>query len=91
MMRYASNSTAQNKYEVKDFLEKIGRNMVQYADKFQSWDDVIAAKSEQLKDAGLNTTDRKYLLHWIDNVKHGIEPYTQDKPSRSPRGPKWRY
>ncbi|GMM49921.1 Fyv4 protein [Starmerella bacillaris] len=56
------------------FLAKIGRNMSQYAEHFDSWDNLMNAKSKALKAKGIDTRDRRYLLAWIERYKQNVDP-----------------
>lgn len=59
--------------DVQTFLSKIGRNMTQYAEGFESWDQFISSSSKQLAEKGLDTRDRRYLLNWFDKYGRGVE------------------
>jgi hypothetical protein len=52
------------------FLQAIGRNCVQYATKIGSWQALMTASPESLKECGIGQAKtRKYLLKWIAHYK----------------------
>lgn len=55
------------------FLQKIGRNMTQYAENFETWESLMNAQSTALKEKGMPTRDRRYLLAWIERFKQHQE------------------
>lgn len=59
--------------DVETFLKKIGRNMEQYKEHFETWDDFAGVSAAKLKDLGLETRDRRYLLQWFDRFSRGVE------------------
>lgn len=58
--------------DVETFLAKIGRNMVQYKENFETWDQLVGASSSELKEKGIDTRDRRYLLSWLDRYNRGV-------------------
>lgn len=59
--------------DVSTFLQKIGRNMGQYAEHFDTWDSLMHVEGETLKAKGIDTRDRRYLLSWVEKYKQNIE------------------
>ncbi|KAL1899021.1 telomere length regulation protein [Ceratocystis pirilliformis] len=58
--------------DVPTFLRAIGRDLVQYADKFPSWEALFTLSSEQLRELGVEPArSRKYLLQWLQRYRNG--------------------
>ncbi|SPO00717.1 uncharacterized protein DNG_03465 [Cephalotrichum gorgonifer] len=56
----------------ESFLRIIGRDLVQYADKFPTWDSLFTLTSVQLKDLGVEPArSRRYLLNWLKRYREG--------------------
>ena len=54
------------------FLRIIGRNLVQYADKFPTWEALFSLTSPQLKEIGIEPArTRRYLLDWLRRYREG--------------------
>lgn len=45
--------------DVHTFLEKIGRNCVQHEKHFDSWEKLMTIRTQELKNAGVDTRDRR--------------------------------
>ncbi|KKA28357.1 hypothetical protein TD95_000196 [Thielaviopsis punctulata] len=59
--------------DVPTFLRVIGRDLVQYADKFPSWEALFTLSSEQLRELGVEPArSRKYLLQWLQRYRNGL-------------------
>lgn len=58
--------------DVETFLTKIGRNMVQHKEQFESWDSLVQATSTELKNKGIDTRDRRYLLGWLEKFSRNV-------------------
>ncbi|KAF0359431.1 IGR protein motif-domain-containing protein [Gigaspora margarita] len=60
----------------KEFLEKIGRDCGDLADKFRDWDHLFTASSQEMKDAlELPTKQRRWILAWTQHYRDGLDPY----------------
>ncbi|KAF3090861.1 hypothetical protein TWF225_008663 [Orbilia oligospora] len=68
----AESSTAP---DVKTFLTKIGRNMIQHESKFTDWKQLMGTTTQQLRVMGIEPArDRRYLIDWRERYRNGIEP-----------------
>lgn len=58
--------------DVQTFLKLIGRDSVQHAAKFPSWEALFSLSSAQMRDAGLEPPRaRRYILRWRDKFRKG--------------------
>lgn len=71
--------------DVKTFLQKIGRNCQQYEKHFESWESLMKPDSAKLKEAGVDTRDRRYILTWVERFKQG-RPLTEHSRGRKKWG-----
>ncbi|PUU73837.1 IGR protein motif-domain-containing protein [Tuber borchii] len=56
--------------DVTKFLEQIGRNTIQHAPKFETWEQFFSLTSKQLRDLGVEPPrDRRYILHWRERYR----------------------
>lgn len=55
------------------FLKQIGRSTSQYATKFESLDSLVNSTGSQLKNLGIETRQRKYLLSQREKFKQELE------------------
>ena len=77
---------------MQSFLQSIGRKVEEHAAKFDSWESLMTADSAKLRELGItDAKQRKYILRWVDNYKHGVDPFIIPITPKPPRGPKWRY
>ncbi|KAI9800610.1 MAG: hypothetical protein M1833_003268 [Piccolia ochrophora] len=54
------------------FLKLIGRNLIQHAAKFPTWEALFSLTTQQLRELGLEPArDRRYLLRWRDKFRKG--------------------
>ncbi|KAF3172097.1 hypothetical protein TWF788_009540 [Orbilia oligospora] len=61
--------------DVKTFLTKIGRNMIQHESKFTDWKQLMGTTTQQLRVMGIEPArDRRYLIDWRERYRNGIEP-----------------
>jgi len=56
------------------FLARIGRGMDQHAEHFETWESLMNAKGSVLKNKGIDTRDRRYILSWVEKYKQSIDP-----------------
>lgn len=54
-----------NQISVDEFFKKIGRNTLEHASKFEDMNQLLKAKGPELKEMGIDTRSRKYILRWI--------------------------
>ncbi|ANB13375.1 Fyv4p [Sugiyamaella lignohabitans] len=59
--------------DVQTFLTKIGRNCSEYADKFESWEHFMSVTTHELKEKGVDSRPRRYILAWREKFKRGEE------------------
>lgn len=57
--------------DVTTFLNRIGRNTIQYEKNFESWDQLMNASSESMRTMGIETRDRRYILNWCEKFRQG--------------------
>ncbi|KAG0369335.1 hypothetical protein BGZ54_010223 [Gamsiella multidivaricata] len=58
------------------FLNKIGRNSAQFADKFKSWDHLFTVTSAEMKsNMALSVKQRRWVLNWREKYRQGADLY----------------
>jgi hypothetical protein len=57
--------------DVATFLTRIGRNMIEHVDNFESWESLMTATTYDLKNKGIDTRPRRYLLAWRERFIRG--------------------
>lgn len=57
---------------VEDFLTKIGRNAKEHAELFPSWKDFFTMGSYEMKEKGIETSLRRYIINW--RYKYSQDP-----------------
>ncbi|CUS12945.1 unnamed protein product [Tuber aestivum] len=56
--------------DVPAFLRQIGRNTIQHAPKFETWEQFFSLTSGQLRNLGVEPPrDRRYILHWRERYR----------------------
>lgn len=60
---------------VEKFLKTIGRGCGEYVEKFESWDQLFTSKSRALKELGIPSRARKWILHWTERYRQGDDPW----------------
>ena len=66
----ATPPTTERTPDVPTFLTQIGRNAIQHAPKFPSWDVFFATTSKQMRTLGVEPPrDRRYILHWREKFR----------------------
>lgn len=45
--------------DVQTFLNKIGRGLNEYSEKFESWDELVGSNGESLKEKGIDVRQRR--------------------------------
>jgi hypothetical protein len=66
---------------VEKFLRKIGKNCVEHADKFKSWEELMTLRSYRLKKLGIPLAQRKWILKFVWKYREGrLEHYRWDWP-----------
>lgn len=59
---------------VESFLEKIGKNCVEYKDKFECWEDLFTMKTEIMRLKEIPLIQRKWILKWVQKYRQGETP-----------------
>eukprot|EP01100_Stratorugosa_tubuloviscum_P002248 TRINITY_DN1514_c1_g1_i1.p1 TRINITY_DN1514_c1_g1~~TRINITY_DN1514_c1_g1_i1.p1 ORF type:complete len:310 (+),score=124.56 TRINITY_DN1514_c1_g1_i1:43-972(+) len=54
------------------FLKRIKKDCIDYKDKFSSWEDLMTARSRELKARGIPIKNRKWILSWVYYFKRQI-------------------
>lgn len=71
---------------VESFLSAIGRGASAHSSKFQSWEHLFCCSSKEMKESGIPTVMRKYILRWTENYRLGLpiveHPLTQKQIRR---------
>ena len=60
------------KWTQEEFLLKIGGDCHEYADKFESIDEVFKLNSREMRAKGVPWKQRKYILRWIQMLRCGV-------------------
>ncbi|KAM9966290.1 hypothetical protein ACTFIR_006496 [Dictyostelium discoideum] len=61
-------------YTVESFLKQIGRGCDQHVELFEKWEDLMETSSRKLKDLQVPVSNRKWILHWVEEFKQGRDP-----------------
>jgi hypothetical protein len=61
--------------DVEAFLKRAGRGCDEAASKLQDWNHLFTISSRDLKELGLPTKQRKYILSRVEFFRQGIDPY----------------
>ncbi|CAO3671083.1 unnamed protein product [Umbelopsis vinacea] len=61
--------------DVESFLKHAGRGSDESASKFQDWNHLFSVSSRDLKEFGIPTKQRKYILSRVEFYRQGIDPY----------------
>jgi hypothetical protein len=60
--------------DVESFLKKIGRNTLEYVEHFESWNKLMTITTEEMKEKGIETRQRRYILACREKFRRGEEP-----------------
>lgn len=60
---------------VEKFLKTIGRGCEDYIDKIETWENLFTFKSRKLKELGIPTRQRKWILNWCERYRQGYDPW----------------
>ena len=58
--------------EVETFCRQIGGDCDEYADKFETMDEVMNVSSKEMKERGIPTIQRKYILRCRELLRRGL-------------------
>ncbi|CAI5757795.1 unnamed protein product [Candida verbasci] len=79
--------TKENVHDLETFLTQIGRNTIEFKDNFDNdLNKFLATTSEQMKEMGIDTNQRKYLLRWKDKFINNTEPLKEHKTGKKRNG-----
>ncbi|CAK9438745.1 mitochondrial 37S ribosomal protein mS41 [Lodderomyces beijingensis] len=82
-----STRTKENVHDLKTFLELIGRNCVEHLDVFEGdLNKFIETPSSKMKEAGIDTRTRRYLLRWKHKFVNDLEPLREHKRGKKKNG-----
>ncbi|KAL1575104.1 protein FYV4, mitochondrial [Candida albicans P57072] len=82
-----STRTKENVHDLTTFLTLIGRNSIEYKDLFE--DDLnkfLSTTSAQMKNMGIDTRARRYLLRWRHKFLNDLEPLREHKLGKKRNG-----
>lgn len=75
-----SNHTKENVRDLTTFLTLIGRNCIEHAPLFDNdLQKFLTTKTKQMKEMGIDTRTRRYLLRWIHKFQNNLEPLREHK------------
>ncbi|KAG2181498.1 hypothetical protein INT44_008311 [Umbelopsis vinacea] len=60
--------------DVESFLKHAGRESEEFASKFQDWQQLFSVSSRELKEFGIPTKMRKFILSRVEFYRQGIDP-----------------
>ncbi|KAI5966336.1 FYV4 [Candida pseudojiufengensis] len=82
-----STRTKENVHDLKTFLELIGRNCVEHLDAFEGdLNKFIETPSKKMKEIGIDTRTRRYLLRWKHKFVNNLEPLREHKRGKKKNG-----
>lgn len=83
IVNYKTNTstyTKENVHDLKTFLTLIGRNCVEHLDLFEGdLNKFIETPSKKMKDMGIDTRTRRYMLRWKHKFVNDLEPLREHK------------
>lgn len=57
--------------DVETFLNKIGRNTIEFKEHFEDWNKLFSMKSREMKAAGIDVQARRYILNQLEKFRNG--------------------
>lgn len=82
-----STRTKENVHDLETFLKLIGRNTIEYLDNFEGdLQKFIDTSSRQMKEMGIDTRQRRYLLRWKHKFVNDLEPLREHKRGKKKNG-----
>ncbi|KAH8548602.1 IGR protein motif-domain-containing protein [Umbelopsis sp. PMI_123] len=60
--------------DVESFLKRVGRGSEEYTSKFEDWNQLFSVSSRELKEFGIPTKARKFILSRVEFYRQGIDP-----------------
>jgi hypothetical protein len=69
--------------DVQTFMKKIGRDASETTDHFESWEHFMTASSEYMKEKGIDTRLRRYIISQREKFRQGlpVREYKRGKKS----------
>lgn len=72
---------------METFLKLIGRNCIEHKDLFEGdLDTFLGTTSKQMKDMGIDTRTRRYMLRWKHKFVNDLEPLREHKRGKKKNG-----
>ncbi|KAF3989953.1 hypothetical protein FT663_02068 [Candidozyma haemuli var. vulneris] len=82
-----STRTKENVHDLETFLKLIGRNTIEHLDTFEGdLQKFLETSSKQMKNLGIDTSQRRYLLRWKNKFVNDLEPLREHKRGRKKNG-----
>lgn len=79
--------TRHNTHTLEEFLTLIGRNCIEHSDVFEgSLEKFLKTSSLEMKEAGIETRTRRYLLRWRHKFVNDLEPLREHKRGKKRNG-----
>ncbi|KAG7662389.1 FYV4 [[Candida] subhashii] len=75
-----STRTKENVHDLETFLTLIGRNCIEHKELFENdLETFLATTSKKMKNMGIDTRTRRYLLRWKHKFVNDLEPLREHK------------
>lgn len=82
-----STRTKENVHDLQTFLTLIGRNTIEHADSFENdLNKFLETSSDEMKNMGIDTRTRRYLLRWKYKFINDLEPLREHKRGKKKNG-----
>ncbi|KAK6881137.1 Small ribosomal subunit protein mS41 [Candida tropicalis] len=82
-----STATKENVQDLETFLTLIGRNCIEFKDSFENdLNKFLETSSEEMKEMGIDTKTRRYLLRWRHKFVNDLEPLRVHKQGKKKNG-----
>lgn len=82
-----STRTKENVHDLETFLKLIGRDTIEHLDAFEGdLQKFLNTTSKQMKNMGIDTSQRRYLLRWKHKFVNDLEPLREHKRGKKKNG-----
>lgn len=82
-----STRTKENVHDLETFLKLIGRNCIEHAELFENdLNTFLNTPSKKMKNLGIDTRTRRYLLRWQHKFVNDLEPLREHKRGKKKNG-----
>lgn len=82
-----STRTKENVHDLETFFDLIGRNCVDHLDAFEgNLDKFLNTSSKEMKNMGIDTRTRRYMLRWINKFQNDLEPLREHRRGQKRNG-----